>query len=141
MLAEVQATYHPGLLRLLRVFWGKTPHDQDCIMLWAACCTCFFGFLLSGEITVPSAKEYDAGSHLSEGDVRLESVTSPTTVQVRIKDSKTDPFRKGVSVYLGKTGNGLCPVTAVAAYMVVRGRSQGLFFRFASGTPLKEKGS
>ena len=130
----------PALLRLLREFWEKTPHDQDCIMLWAACCTCFFGFLRSGEITVPSAKEYDAGSHLSEGDVRLDSVTSPTTVQVWIKASKTDPFRKGVSVYLGKTGNGLCPVAAVAAYLAVRGRSQGPFFRFAGGTPLTREG-
>ena len=47
-----------------------------------------------GEITVLSMKECDAGSHLSEGDMRLDSVTSSTTVQVQIKASKTDPFRK-----------------------------------------------
>ena len=40
---------------------------------------------------------------------------TPTLVQVRIKASKTDPFRKGVVVYLGRTDNDLCPVGAVAA--------------------------
>ena len=55
-----------------------------------------FGFLRSGEVTVPSAKEYDPGGHLSEGDVTLDNVSAPTLVQVRIKASKTDPFRKGV---------------------------------------------
>lgn len=126
----------PAILRLLRQYWEQEQHNPDCIMLWAACCTCFFGFLRSGEITVPSAKEYDAGCHLSEGDVTLDSNTAPSAVQVRVKASKTDPFRKGVSVYLGKTENDLCPVGAVAAYMAVRGRSAGPFFRFRDGTPL-----
>ena len=75
---------------------------------------CVFGFLLSGEVTVPSAREYDPGGHLSEGDVPLDSLVAPTTVQVCIKSSKTDPFRRGVLVYLGKTANELCPI-----YMVV----------------------
>ena len=88
-------------------------------MLWAACCMCFFGFLRSGEVTVPSAKEYDPGGHLSEGDVTLDNVSAPTLLQVRIKASKTDPFRKGVVVYLGRTDNDLCPVGAVAAYLAV----------------------
>ena len=34
----------PGLLRNLRGFWGRNPHDYDAIMLWAACCLCFFVF-------------------------------------------------------------------------------------------------
>ena len=90
----------PAILRLLRQFWEREQHNPDHIMLWAACCTCFFGFLRSGEITVPSAKEYDAGCHLSEGDVALDCSTAPSAVQVKIKASKIDPFRK---VYLGMT--------------------------------------
>ena len=65
----------------------------------------------------------------------LDSVSAPTLVQVRIKASKTDPFRKGVVVYLGRTDNDLCPVGAVAAYLAVRGREPGPFFKFATGTP------
>ena len=57
-------------------------------------------------------------------------------LRVRIKASKTDPFRVGVDIFVGKTGNKLCPVTAVLSYMVRRGPSPGPFFRFANGVPL-----
>ena len=36
--------------------------------------------------------------------------------QVNIKASKTDPCRKGISIYIGRTNNGLCLVAALAAY-------------------------
>ena len=88
---------------------------------------------------MPSLKEYDGGAHLSEGDVSLDSVKSPKMVQVRIKQSKMDPFRKGVMVYLGRTGGELCPVVAVSAYLVVRGRAPGPFFVFKGGEPLSRE--
>ena len=78
-------------------------------MLWAAC---FFSFLRSGEVTVPSAREYNSGGQLNEEHVTLDNVSAPTLVQVLIKASKMDSFRKGTVVYLGKTGNDLCPVGA-----------------------------
>ena len=126
----------PAVLRLLRQCWEAEKHNPDYIMLWAACCMCFFGFLRSGEVTVPSLREYDPESHLSEGDVTLDKLSVPTLVQVRIKASKTDPFRKGVVIYLGRTGNDLCPVGAIAAYLAVRGRHPGPFFKFVTGAPL-----
>ena len=123
----------PGILRHLRCFWAAEKHNVDHIMLWAACCTCFFGFLQSDEVTVPSLREYDSEWHLSEGDVTLDDPAAPSVVRVHIKSSKTDPFRKGVFVFLGRTDNDLCPVAAVAAYLVVRGRAAGPFFSFSSG--------
>lgn len=129
----------PGILRHLRGIWGRNPHDYDAIMLWAACCMCFFGFLRSGEVTVSSMREYDQEAHLSEGDVMVDSVSKPTVVQVRIKESKTDPFRKGVMVYLGFTEDELCPVAAVTAYLAVRGRDPGPFFRLKGGAPLSRE--
>ena len=129
----------PEILRKLRKFWEKDRTNHDHIMLWAACCTCFFGFLRSGEVTVPSLKEYDPEGHLSEGDVTLNSQRDPSIVRVHIKASKTDPFRRGVYVFLRKTGNELCPVVAVAAYLVVRGRQPGPFFRFSTGAPLSRE--
>ena len=129
----------PDILRKLKNSWETDCYSSDSIMLWAASCTCFFGFLRSGEVTVPSISEYDPDGHLSEGDVSLDSLNQPSVVQIHIKASKMDPFRKGVYVYLGKTGNDLCPVVAVASYLVVRGRQPGPFFRFASGTPLSRE--
>lgn len=126
----------PVILAGIRGVWEQDCTNKDHIMLWAACFTCFFVFLCSGEITVPSAKEYDTGAHLSYGDVTLDSVSEPSCVQVRIKASKTDPFRQGVSVFLGATSNKLCPVAAVAAYLAVCPTSPGPFFLIQSGQPL-----
>ena len=36
-----------------------------------------------------------------------------------MKASKTDPFRMGVDIFIGRTDNELCPVSAVLAYMSV----------------------
>ena len=125
----------PGILIQLKTSCDTSSQDPDNMMLWAVCCMCFFGFLRSGEVTVPSAREYDPGGPLSEGDVALDSLVAPTTVQVCIKSSKTDPFRRSVGL-VGEDGKELCPVAAIAAYMVIRGRAAGPFFRFASGSPL-----
>ena len=100
-------------------------------MFWATVCTCFFGFLRSGEIVVPSDSDYDAGTHLSYGDVRLDNSVDPQFLEVCIKASKTDPFHKGVQIYLGRTGTDLCPVVAAVNYMVQRGDDSGPFFRYS----------
>jgi hypothetical protein len=129
----------PQILRQLKGVWGAEGEKRDHIMLWAACCMCFFGFLRSGEVTVATPGGYDPEAHLSEGDVRLGPGSPPQLVQVHLKASKTDPFRRGVDVYLGRTGNDLCPVSAIAAYLVVRGRGRGPFFNFTSGAPLSRE--
>ena len=69
----------------------------------------------------------------------MDKAKNPGVVQVRIKASKTDPFRKGVLVYLGRTDNDLCPVGAVAAYLAARGRAPGPFFQFDSGSTLSRE--
>ena len=126
----------PDILGKLREVWGKEAHRADNIMLWAVCCMCFYGFLRSGEATLTSGQEFDPEADLSEGDVALDDPANPTVIRVHIKASKTDPFQQGVFVYLGATGNDLCPVAAVSAYLAIRGREPGPFFRFASGAAL-----
>lgn len=126
----------PDILRKLREAWSKDAQQVDNIMLWAVCCMCFYGFLRSGEVTLTSGQEYDPEADLSEGDVMLDDLVNPTVVRVHIKASKTDPFRQGVYVFLGATGNDLCPVAAVSAYLAVRGREPGPFFKFVSGSAL-----
>ena len=116
----------PTILRRLRTELNKEPSKWE-NMLWAACCTCYFGFLRSGKITVPTPKDYDSSTHLSYGDVMFDSKASPTLAQVNIKASKTDPFRKGVAICMGRTNNDLCPVAALAAYVTLRGSKEGPF--------------
>ena len=114
----------------------KSPTDYQSIMLWAACCTAFFGFLRVGEMTVPSQKAYDNSVHLSLDDVALDSRSNPTIIWLTIKQSKTDPFRMGVNLCLGITASVVCPVKAVLPYLAIRGSAPGPLFAFEDGTPL-----
>ncbi len=102
-------------------------------MLWAAAYICFFGFLRSGEIVVPSETRYDQSSHLSFGDVRVDDRANPQYLEIHLKASKTDPFRQGVSVVVGRTNTHLCPVAAGLAYMAARGSAPGPLFNFHDG--------
>ena len=79
---------------------------------------------------VPKDSEYDETVHLSYGNVRVDSTVNPQHLEVEIKASKTDPFRKGVTVYLGRTDRDLCLLSAILAYMVQRGSDKGPFFWF-----------
>ena len=76
-------------------------------MMWAVCCVGFFGFLRSGEVVVSDSGSFDPNQHLSLKDVTVDSKERPNCIYVRIKQSKTDPFRAGVTVYLHKTGQRL----------------------------------
>lgn len=125
----------PTILRKLQAVWNRQRKNPDYIMLWAACTTCFFGFLRSGEVTSPK-HQFDEGAHLAFGDVTLDLRSSPKLVQVKIKASKTDPFRQGISIFLGITNNELCPVAAMAAYLASRGDAPSPFFQFNNGEPL-----
>ena len=126
----------PAILRRLKAVWASWPDQQDAAMLWAAACMCFFGFLRAGEVVIPSDSGFDSATHLAQGDVRVDSVVTPRYLEVTIKASKTDPFRRGVSVFLGATSGDLCPVAAILGYMVRRGSSPGPFFSFANGHSL-----
>ena len=102
-------------------------------MLWAACCLGFFGFLRAGEFTVPDDASYDPSSHLSVPDVAIDSPGKPGVIRIRVKQSKTDPFRKGMDLYIGRTENDLCLVAALLQCLVYRGDKRSPLFMFQDG--------
>ena len=120
-------------LDILRKLKAVCEPHRDGVMLWAAAALCFFAFLRAGERKVPPDIEYDQAAHLSFEDVAADSLERPEVIRVRIKASKTDPFRVGVDVFIGKTGDELCPVMAILTYMVARGGCQGPLFVFRDG--------
>lgn len=126
----------PTILRSLKNVWEQLPSREDAIMLWGAACLCFFGFLRTGEVVVPSDAGYDPQVHLSFQDVKVDNRQNPKWLEVHLKASKTDPFRHGVTIYVGATGKWLCPVASVLAYMVQRGNKPGPLFMFRDGRPL-----
>ena len=72
-------------------------------------------------MTVEKEDQYDPTSHLSYGDITVDNPTAPTIISIVIKKSKTDQGRKGVKVFIGKTSDDLCPVTALLSYLALRG--------------------
>ena len=111
----------PTTLEKVKSIWEENPTAFDNIMLWAATCTCHFGFLRSGEVCVPSDTDFDQSAHLCMSDIAVNSHQDTSTLSIRVKASKTDPFRQGVTIYLGVTGTTICPVKAILAYIAVRG--------------------
>ena len=59
-----------------------------------------------------------------------------SSLKVHLSRSKCDQFGKGVDVYVGRSGNELCPINAVTAYTAERGDSSGPYFRDKNGKPL-----
>jgi len=79
----------------LKSMWQNWPNCRDASMLWVAATMCFFGFLRAGEVVVPSKSGFDPSSHLAYGDVRADNLSTPQSLEVRIKASKTDRFVMG----------------------------------------------
>ena len=122
----------PDLLRKLHAVWSRGPPSFDEVMLWAACILGFFSFMRAGEFTRVSSTE----DTLSVADVSVDSRDNPQVLAVLLRRSKTDPFRAGVHLYIGRTGDVLCPVTAVLGYLAIRPPSIGPLFLFEDGIPL-----
>ena len=130
----------PPVRRKLWSVWAPQAQDADVVMLWAACCLGFFGFMRAGEFTCPTASHFGSESMLSPEDVAVDQHQSPSLPCVKLKRSKTDPFSAGVAIFLGRTGNVLCPVAAVLAYLAVRPQAPSPLFVFKDGSyPTRER--
>ena len=81
------------------------------LMLKAVMTTAFFGFLRCGEFTIDQV--YNKHVHLSLQDL----VFYQDRADLTLKQSKTDPFRKGVTITLYATSNDLCPRSALFNYL------------------------
>ena len=126
----------PKLLSRIQATWATKPPSHDTKMLWAAFTLGFFGFLRSGEFTIPTDSSFDPQVHLTPADIAVDSHSHPSRIRIHIKQSKTDPFRQGIYIFCGKTDNLLCPVAAMLSYLVSRGTNPGPLFRFEDGRPL-----
>ena len=77
-------------------------HDHK--LLWSAMLIAFFGFLRSSELL----------ALCKEDILTLDQTTTPPTFGIRLRSSKTDPFRQSAVIRLPPTQNtALCPATAV----------------------------
>ena len=125
------------LKEVLRIV-SRDPTNFDNIMMWAACCLGYFAFLRAGEFTV--SEPFDPAVHLSVEDVAVDNHQNPTMISVHLKKSKTDQEMTGMTLYVGRTKQDICPVSAVLTYLVKRrGHSQnGPLFIREDGSPLSK---
>ena len=113
------------------------PHSYAKILIWATYCLAFFGFLWVSEFTIPSNTRYDEECHLSSADISIDNHNNPQILKVKIKQSKTDSFRRRVDIYLGTTGTTLCLIKAILPYLALRpNHHNGLLFIFEDGHSL-----
>ena len=136
---RVRLPITPLILRELRREWNRNSSSYDNVMLWAACCLGFFAFLRTAEFTTPSMEEFDPSWHLTAQDIAVDNPAKPSMLRVHIKASKTDQQRAGTFLYLGATGDELCPVAAVLQYLAIRGMAPGPLFKLQSGHPLSRQ--
>ena len=97
----------PTILRQLKTLWAGQVIEVDTVMLWAACCTAFFGFFRMGELTSPTVISHGPVDCVSVGDVALDDHTNPSLIRIHQRKSKTDQLGKGVDIYLGRTDENL----------------------------------
>jgi len=121
--------------------FARTPDNYDSIIMWAACNLAFFGFLRCGEFTVPSEDNFDPEAHLTLQDIAIDDYTNPSAICVRIKQSKTDPFREGVCIFLGKTDQSLCTIKGILPYLALRRDAHGPLFLTDNNRPLTRQNS
>ena len=89
------------------------------LVIETACTIGFFAFLRCGEFTCRGT--FDPSVNLCISDIQIFK----DYLTVTLKVSKTDPFRKGITLSLFKTSvkNGVCPHEVIIEYLTVRRRS------------------
>ena len=66
--ARVRLPITSSLMRIIKAQLAKSSSSYISLLIWAACCTGYFGFLRCGEFLVPDGTQYDASIHLSLAD-------------------------------------------------------------------------
>ena len=106
-----------------------SPHNKA---MWkSVVLTAFFGLLRVSEFTC-APRSFDPACHLSPTDISFNRDYS--MMYIRIKASKTDPFRVGITIRIAAIPNHqLCPVTAMRQYLRFRSNTQGPLYIFDNG--------
>lgn len=95
-------------------------------MFLAAASLAFFGMLRSSEYTCTTQTSFHNNSDLAVHDVWFSN--NHQVMFIRIKASKTDPFRAGCVIRVGATGTSVCPIALMDQYLSVRPVGPGPLF-------------
>ncbi|XP_070556104.1 uncharacterized protein [Ptychodera flava] len=97
------------LKEALRAHASLCNHDK--LMLWSAFTMAFFGFLRVSEFTAPGSHDFDKTCTLLARDVTISE-----DLEISLKASKTDPYRRGQHIRIAPTNTGICALRAYTKY-------------------------
>lgn len=86
------------------------------LLLETMCTLAFFAFLRCGEFTIDCADKFDPVFHLCLADLLIFD----DCVHLKLKASKTDPFRQGITIKLFETKRCICPYSVCCRYFSQR---------------------
>ncbi len=118
--------------KLSSAHWISPPGTISCSGLHAALDSLVFYVPASLRLI----RRFDPSIHLGLSDVQADTLVNPTCFRIHIKCSKTNPFRVGCDVYIGRGNDLVCPLVALANFLALRGPSSGPLFCYTDGRPL-----
>ena len=126
----------PLILQKILEVVRRDPQNYTNLMMWAACCLGYFAFLRCGEFTVNG--KFDSTVHLSDQDIAVDDYNSPTILSILLRQSKTDQDKVGITLFVGRTGQDICPLSSMIPYLVSRREKfpRGALFVTERGLPL-----
>ena len=91
-------------------------YNVDHELPWAAFTLAFFGFLRASEVTCDSSS-FAPTAHICLRDITfILNTESPNHMLVSTTQFKTNPFRKGCTLTIGRSTNSICSVMATRDY-------------------------
>ena len=128
-------TRHPITLPLLRVIKTELRNRESLVscdksLYWAAFTLAFYRFLRASEYTSPTPTHFIRQLHLLRENVTVHK----DSMEILIKGSKTDQFKKSTTLHLPRLGTDTCPVRAMEKFLRrSRHRSTRPLFTFHNG--------
>ena len=117
-------THHLHIINLRLPLLNYT--DLQRLALRTAASVAFFGLLRCSEYTCASSTQFDPLVDLMVRNVTIAKNMS--IMSLRIKASKTDPFRVGCVVRIGRVDNDLCAVRLMHRYISIHPYPDGPLF-------------
>ena len=138
----------PCTLNTLRLIKGNLKKSKlqksEKIAIHAACTTLFFGAIRAGEALTKSEKVFDPTLCITKGDLKFvepSSSENKRSVEITMKNSKTNRSRFAETLVIYETGDELCPIKALDKLMICTKNlpKSAPLFATSEGKPITQK--